>query len=355
MERRWVEALLRPEEPAVFDDLLPQSIAARSPHPIYMLAVDIYALTHVPMFVTGFGVHRPPASFDVSEISGALDASISWALFSDNFDLLAELVLAAEFLNLPRSPYQRLAWATLELAWSELGLLTAPSFELAKFGEVPLGDRPAYAFRHVYHTTYVAGMLYASLLRPGREGRCASARTAEIGDALLNALEAGVRRAAEFRSRFQSVAPSSGVSARGEAMPLTPSDSGLSDCVMALVDSWLERDTRATRTPLRAMEKAALDDADLVCVLADGLLTWTARDYDLAMLAHALEVCARIGVPTTPTMVTVTEFLLGQQVASGAIGAWFVNPSHGRSAQAADVTGGLARALVSVYQRTRDT
>jgi len=251
MERRWLKGLLNPDAQLQFDDLILLSIAGQAAHPIFMLATDVYALTHVPMFITDFGRVEPPDGFSLTQYCDTVDAAIAWTLFTDNFDLMAELVLARVLLNVSWSPYQCMAWKTLELAWDQLGFLASPSFEMKKFQELAPEERSSYAFRHVYHTTYVAGMLCATLLDPERSSPSVTFPPLTQDPNLGVECETAFRAAMEFcvsdsdrdRLDLRALALQSHV---GQV------NSPLS-AVRELVDLWLSRDSSAVGTPLRVL------------------------------------------------------------------------------------------------------
>jgi hypothetical protein len=346
MERRWMSGLLHPGMQPSFDDLLPMSIVARPSHPIHMLSADVYAFTHVPMFVTDFGKSPAPPAFPHALFRESLDATAAWVLHTDNFDLMGELVLARELIGAPWTTSLFLAWKTLEYAWDRLGFLASPSFDIKQFKETPIEERASYAFRHTYHTMYVAAMLSAVMLRTACAAQPQVVDPYPSGTAKASGLRqeciAAFAAAIEF-CVGTSVAPID-IDHLATTACLGSSEPPL-QAVLRLMSLWSQRDSKATGTVTNVLAEAGLPDAVVASSLADGLLTCTARSYDLTMLAELLRVVTSTGLPVTPTVATAARFLMYQQLTSGAIGGWFLAPQHAAFATTANVTTGLAAAL----------
>ncbi|MFE5621101.1 DUF6895 family protein [Streptomyces virginiae] len=355
MERRWLSELMDPGSGTRFDDLLPLSIALRPAHPIHMLATDVYALTHVPMFVTDFGRVPPPAEFQQDRCLAALDAAAAWVLHTDNFDLMGEIVLGRELLHAPWTPSHVMAWRTLEYAWDHLGFLASPSFALQQFRDLPEEEKSAYAFRNIYHTTYVAGMLCAVLLRssspiPEVPAAVLVENTAALRDECRTAFE---RAVAFFGHGLDGGSVDTDQFARvaAAAHPEPPLRA-----VRRLASAWRSRDTEAAQTALTALDRTAppgiaLPEESIASSLADGLLTCSARAYDLPLMAQTLRLVATTGLPVTATAAAAARFLIRQQLPNGAIGGWFLAPENADDPRATEVTTRLASALGALSVR----
>jgi hypothetical protein len=336
MEQRWLTGLLDAAQPR-FDDLLRASIASRGPHPIHMLASDVYAVTHVPMFVTDFGALKPPRVAALERLGPVLDASLAWTLFTDNFDLMAELVLARLLLRLPWSRAQALAWYVLDRAWVETGALTSPGFDLSELGRLSEAERRARIAQNSYHTTFVAGMLCSALLRTAVPATITPVETSPTATTELAAqAEAAAAKAGLVVGRHRSVEIGVGPKA----------------ALVAAAQTLAERHELGTAWEL-ALDSAAFDDRDGPSVLGDGLLTVAARHYDLVLLGTALCLVTSYGLPLTTTVTEATRFLMRQQMPSGAIGGWFVADEIETGAQEGRATAALATPLVEVAARIR--
>ncbi|MEU2931250.1 hypothetical protein ABZ636_40760 [Streptomyces sp. NPDC007251] len=329
-----------------FDDLLPLSIAARPAHPIHMMAADIYALTHVPMFMTDFGRNPAPAGFPHERCRQSLDATASWVLYTDNFDLMGEIILARELLHAPWTTAHLLAWKTLEFAWGSLGFLTSPSFTIKQFKELPDEEKSQYAFRHIYHTAYVAGILCATLLgSPPATGpeSYQILPTSEI-EALRNECRKAFKDAMTFciddLDEFHT-----GIDHLTQLTKRVHDNSSPLQAVRRLISVWQSRDCKTAGTILQVVEQANLPESPVASALADGLLSSTARAYDLPMMAQTLRLVASLELPVTPTVAAAARFLIRQQLPNGAIGGWFLSPENADNRKAIEVTVGLASAL----------
>ena len=131
------------------DELYRRSILGASPNPILLGEHDLYALTHVVMFVCDFGA-RPPHAMPASQREGASDllSALSVVAAQDgHWDLLAEFLLCWSCLELPESGLVRKAWKALAHAQLDDGAVPGPEAK----GSVLLFD-------HVYHTTLVSAL-----------------------------------------------------------------------------------------------------------------------------------------------------------------------------------------------------
>lgn len=342
MERRWLEGLCGAAD-VRFDDLVEQSIVTKGPHPIDMLATDVYALTHVPMFVTDFG--RASAAIPLP-IEAAIDAVIEWTLFTDNFDLLAELVLAATLVR-SWTPAVEAAWEVLRAVWDDLGFLPSPSLEVAKFAQLDPASRPAAAFRHVYHTTFVGGMLCASLLMSEPNMRQSPAKVAADDPELATCARAAVEAATRYTKVQRGVA----YDIDRKTAPTVYTETEALAAAVELATAFAERSVVGdawrhipTLSSIGPCERAG--------ILIDGVMTAAARAYDLVAVARGLAVSAALPCPLSVTVFEAARFLIRQQVPEGAIGAWAVAVnSQTAAAGAAEVTSSLSDGLAAIIPR----
>lgn len=325
MELCWLRALHEKTAPA-FGPLIEMSILSTPAHPIYMAGPEAYALTHALMYLTDFGLRQLPAEADSQRCVDMIDASIAWHLIGENLDLLGECLLAASFIGEPWSPYARCGWHALSRSWATLGFLPSPSFDPDQFESKGAKERSAYAFRHVYHTEYVGGMLLAALLRHPDEDSGANGRP-------LASLPEGKRRG-DLRRRCNDAVRRSrafwlerGIDVVEESKDRwvsSPSHRGLAGTVALLSSS----QTAAGRPgalwrSLIDEPSAEASELELETVLCDALLIHACREYELATLASLIARRVRNGSATETTIEAIT-FLVRQQLPSGAIGAHLV-------------------------------
>ncbi len=362
---RWLCGLRRPEAPPAFEDLVPHTMLVTGAHPIYMSVADVYALTHDLMYISDFGCRPLSSLVDVQRVSAMVDAALAWHIGTQNFDVLAELLLGAALLGGSWSPYARLAWCLLATTWDEFGFLPCPTFQGKEFSMLTGDDAAAYAFKHTYHTTYVAGILCAVLLRhPEHDATPAlwTGPTPVLPDVLRRSEEA-IAGAFEFCRAV----PASLNWTFGEIAALDASidaHAGPADgCEIIGANSrngnstalFLQRFCRADRRRgtqwTRIINDSVLSDDECALVLSDTLLIEAARQYDLAVFAATLAEASRLDTPASPTFLEAIEFLIRQQMPSGALGAPFVTGENLRSPAAAEITAGLAQSLAVAIAR----
>jgi hypothetical protein len=235
------------------------------------------------------------------------------------------------------SPHAHLAWSALSWAWDELGFLPSPSFDSKAYGALEDNQARAYAFRHVYHTEYVGGILCAVLLctRAGQE--IAPALQPCDNDDLAKRCQRTLSRSRAYwkGQRGESIAPNAS-NIRGYLR---------SQDALLLVETRLteSRTAGGRNNPLwrEVCSRTELDRREVAEVLFDGLLIHAAREYELATLASTLCDIGRLSMPVTPTAIEATEFLLRQQLPSGAIGAQFLSEVPSGVSRAVEAVSGL--------------
>lgn len=320
MERHWLQCLLDQTDEINSGNDLSACLGTRQVHPIYMQSMDVYALTHLSMFLTDFGRLPPPTDFPSERYEQSVDDTLSWVLLTGNLDLLAELILCKVNLKSPWSVQQQLAWLALDAAWQDLGFLPAPSFQLTNFLSKNDTERTPYAFRHVYHTTYVAGMLFASLMiHPPRPT-----------EAVMHAIRVNEQRALASDCLCFSRALTEFARTEVDDLPSpvrTDVPPSTATTPAAAATGLLHLFTQ--RCPDVAPLVADDFDSDLPldvqsAVIMDGLLTGAARSYDLALLVLILDTIRSCALQPTRTMVVASQFLFDQRLSTGEVGAWFL-------------------------------
>jgi hypothetical protein len=270
-----------------------------------------------------------PALFERDPlISARIDATLAWVLVNEDLDLLIELIIAATVLRKPWSPYVWLGWHLFNEVWDELGFLPSPSLKPSEFAALKGDAATAYAFRHVYHTAYVAGLLCSILLTRDLNSVTSGWENQRIPAMVAaDSCSAAVRKARAFTSN---------------------SSNGTSNGVPQLVTRAAEPIGRVTALVAemipdhlywrKVLPKVDIDSMRLAQVLGDSAIIHAARRYDLPKLLIALD--AMITLPLTPSL-TVVEgalFLVRQQLHDGCIGSQFVAAEMRRSTVAVETT-----------------
>jgi hypothetical protein len=141
-------------------DLYRHSILASPPSPILLSERDLYALTHVVMYVCDYGRRSPDLvpRDHLDALAASLGALVVVAARDRHWDLLAEFLLCWSCLELPESAVIEQGWAALERAQLPDGAV--PGIEPTD------GVSP---FAHLYHTTLVSAL--AAAVRPRKRIR----------------------------------------------------------------------------------------------------------------------------------------------------------------------------------------
>jgi len=169
------------------ETLCQSSILAREPRALYLDEASLYSLTHVIMFLYGFGT-RSGADHGLSpEQEVRLLETLSMLLVitaqQRHWDLLIELLLCWDCLNFPVTPLCRKGWETFFALQEPDGALPGPERALAfsdsSKEQDPITQRELYVSHH-YHTTLVA--IIAAVVHGGRaveHDECRNALTAK--------------------------------------------------------------------------------------------------------------------------------------------------------------------------------
>ena len=352
MDLAWLRGIHDPNTPPNFQGLLQHSILLSRAHPVYMAEIDAYAITHAIMYLTDFGTKPLPPSISQKRVSEMVDSCLAWHLLAGNFDLLGELLISAALVDHSWSPYARITIRMLTSVFDEFGFLPSATFDTKRYRELGGDEASAYAFHHIYHSTYVAGILCQVLL--GCRDTATRAWTSSVSTepSLLSECESAVHAAHEFCAQSNphvTLSPT----------PWSP----------VPVDMTLQRTiSRIRKYPgvcgregapwIGAVDRNAdIEARDLSLVLNDALLVLAARDYNLAVLAAALLDRAESDLPPSGTLLEATAFLLRQQLPSGAIGAYFVVPENCSAPQAADITRTFADCIarLAIYLRAMES
>lgn len=157
------------------DELYRRSLLGTPPNPILLNEHDLYALTHVVMFVCDFGA-RPPDAMPhahVERVTAILSALAVVAARDRHWDLLAEFLLCWSCLERPETGVIEMAWDALARAQRADGSVPGPEARLE-----PRND--TLAFDQTYHTTLVCAL--AASVRLGKTTRPTDHRRDRDGD-----------------------------------------------------------------------------------------------------------------------------------------------------------------------------
>jgi hypothetical protein len=349
MDLRWLLGIMNPATAPKFDDLLPHSILTSCVHPIYASDLDVYAITHGIMYLTDFGRHELPYSLDPQRLGQMIDSCLAWHILSNNFDLLGELLLSAACIPNAWSPYTGLAWRLLASMWDELGFLPSCTFDSARYAELSGERASAYAFLHIYHTTFVAGLLCAVLLRHPQTGDDTDvwAPAPAISADLLERAELAVLNAHDFCSHhgMRTDQLSEQDDPTGDRLIEPPDELSIYEKTVNRIRNYPGPCSLPDAGWADAAKTTAWHSTEVALVLNDALIIQAARDYQVPLLVSALLDRADSDLPLSATVLEALAFLIRQQLPSGAIGAHFVIPDNCQSSAAPEITQSMASCI----------
>lgn len=153
------------------EDLCAASILGQGPCPLYLDENAVYALTHVLMFLYGFGLRQPARDpgIDLEELQRLLSRLLIIACQEHHWDLLGELLLCWDCAGLAATPVSVASWRALLSAQEPSGAVPGPETALPP-GRTA-ANPPLGAFAHRYHTTLVCIIAGALRLNRSRSGR----------------------------------------------------------------------------------------------------------------------------------------------------------------------------------------
>jgi hypothetical protein len=309
MDTRWTFGLLDPGLVRPVEELVPLSTLGASPHPIYTMKEDDYALTHAVYYLTDFGRHAPPSSLRL-ESRRLADPFLAWHAIRLDLDLLGEFLIAGLALREPASPAFRFAWHTFFEAWERDEGLVGPEFSPARFAELRGEEAAAYAFWENYHTVFVGGILCVVALLAPRPGVSIADPRPATDAALVSRCAGAAASARAWLGRK-----------RATARPETscPSADDLPEWAISRLLALLPS-PGSTPLWLRVAMDCDLSRPEIAAVLHEALLVAAAKEYRLAQLAEALAVGAEHADLRSVTFGRALEFLLDQQLADGSVG-----------------------------------
>jgi hypothetical protein len=150
------------------EELYASSVVGRPTSPLHLDENAVYALTHVFMFLYGFGLRAPATSTAENEaVRRMLSLLLVTACQEHHWDLLAELLLCWDCVGFAATPVYERSWRALLGVQQPDGAIPGPESALPDMRAGKLDY-----FSHHYHTTLVsilAGALHA--LRSGEAVR----------------------------------------------------------------------------------------------------------------------------------------------------------------------------------------
>ncbi len=148
------------------EELCAASILGKNPRPLFLDENAVYAITHVIMFLYGFGLRRTgaAASLETEEVRDMLSSLLVASCQERHWDLLAELLLCWDCIAFAPTPVYERAWRALLGAQKADGAMPGPESALVE------GQPVNGYFAHHYHTTLVSILAGALHLQRSQAG-----------------------------------------------------------------------------------------------------------------------------------------------------------------------------------------
>jgi hypothetical protein len=167
------------------EELCAASILGKVPRPLFLDENAVYAITHVVMFLYGFGLRRTEASLETEAVREMLSSLLVVSCQERHWDLLAELLLCWDCIAFAPTPVYERAWRALLGAQKEDGAMPGPESALVD------GQPVNGCFAHHYHTTLVS--ILAGALHGQRSQARIEARPASVARRPPDAIGAALR------------------------------------------------------------------------------------------------------------------------------------------------------------------
>ncbi len=345
LDRIWINRLMRTPHQVSEREILRFSIIQSRAHPFYMTSNDAYAYTHTPMYLSDFGQQSVESLLEIDHVIPIVNTALAWQILVEDFDLLGEFLIDYVLLNRPWTPHAKLAWSVIAAVWDELGFLPGPSFDGNVYVKLDPEKKSAYAFKEMYHTNLVAGMLCAVLLVQ-KKNECDFLTSGRFTSeqSFLRELDEAVKKALQFCNAESFLPP---IPQDDNTLP--KSDVSLKTTVNEALKITQRADGHKPKWP-EVFQNTPLGEQEKMEVLLEGMMVLAVRDYNLAVLVRALNDFMDLCLRPSLTFNEALTFLCNQQVSCGAIGAQFVNQENLLKPQAREVTLLLGTCL----QRARD-
>jgi hypothetical protein len=138
--------------------------------PVDVLAasrLDIYAFTHAVIYATGFGEWPLVRVRSRQEILADADAALAFALETNDYDLLAELLMTWPMLGARWSQSARFALTVVTEVYDRHGFLPGLAHDPRQGQQLSGQELTDYIQSTSYHASYMMGMLCAVIARSG--------------------------------------------------------------------------------------------------------------------------------------------------------------------------------------------
>jgi hypothetical protein len=348
MDVLWLHKLLFNCVSVSFEGALTHSIAKGRIHPAYMKTPDVYALTHTLMYLTDFGSYPLDKQLDKNYLSEIITSSISYHLLSDNLDILGELLMSACMIGTYDSLCAQTGWKLLNDIWSQLGFLPCPTFDAAEFRKHIETDASSYTFKHLYHTTYVGGILANMLCYVDTQNSTVNTPAAFDADLINNSIKTIdniVSHSEEFSTSYFNRSLSSFFAKYNQATIKDGYLDGNDFFVKEVIDKYYSNSGAAKYLQKIISSLSQGEGREMYSLLLDAFLIHSIQDYNMPLLIEVVNHIVDTKGKVTTTLIKAVDFVAAQQLPSGAIGCFFVYKENQHSREAFNITALIAQSM----------
>jgi hypothetical protein len=311
------------------EELCAASILGKVPRPLFLDENAVYAITHVVMFLYGFGLRRAgsSSSLETGEVREMLSSLLVVSCQERHWDLLAELLLCWDCIAFAPTPVYERAWRALLGTQKEDGAVPGPESALVD------GQPVNGYFAHHYHTTLVtilASALHlqrsearirprpASVIRRMPDTLSAARRARRWLEGLLNGIQGNGRPDVLCRILIGCWLCDSMLGEEASAFPATARRVAerLSDLEeeegMAFEEMPVALALLVTALHALGLQPEPAGDEDALELARTFSLTASRQEVeDLASLIHAWTGCGTLPVSLSPDDAWIPEMLAG--------------------------------------------
>lgn len=163
-DKNWLNHIIFNKNIYNPETIIKYSILNSRCHPVYMSVSEMYAFTHTLMYISDFGKCKIVNYSDNSSLKNIINSSLLFQLANENYDLLGEFLMNYSYTENTWDLVPHISWKYFTSIWDDLGFLPGIAFDSKIYSQLDNEDKSAYAFKEVYHTNLVAGILCVNIL-----------------------------------------------------------------------------------------------------------------------------------------------------------------------------------------------
>ena len=143
-----------------YKEIYAGTLLAKTPPPVYLTDVDVYAITHTLFYLTDFG-SRPMTMFDeehLARVRWLVEVLLGIYVRRMHWDLVGELLFNCYCMHWYPDVTFDTSWEILIQAQLPDGSVPGPRFSTEHLSQLQDTEKSEYCFEHNYHTTIVTAI-----------------------------------------------------------------------------------------------------------------------------------------------------------------------------------------------------